>query len=339
VIRALVLVNSDGHVCRKSIIGMPESVLLHPGIQEFCGETLLMFTLKQMPAGMKASELIDLSRKSLVAETDDKLATMAANLEEKEDVGDITVLANRSTLNALDYLGMAYELDIISPNDAELPQTLTSGRIQLDKDIVDGKYTLRRYAQSVAQSSDIQIAEAIAGMETFFNEKETMDARDKKAVDNIASKIAMINAAEERDRRRRSDIDSYDDGCDSDTDEELDIDEELDSLWDANTEMANQIVEVAKQIGEAASIINSVQSKFIIFVEDMNKKAELDKKMAENINAVNGRVNLVNGDIENLRNQLGNAIAESIQKPKARLWPIYTISISALVVGLINLLL
>ena len=142
-IRALVMVNGDGHVCRKSIIGMPDNVLLHPGLQEFCGETLLMFTMKQVSQGTKAADLLELSRKSLVAETDDKLATMAANLDEKEEVGDITILAGRSTLNALDYLGTAYELDILSPTGAEVPESLTSGRVELDSGIVDGKYTLK----------------------------------------------------------------------------------------------------------------------------------------------------------------------------------------------------
>lgn len=332
-IRALVMVNKDGHVSRKSIIGMPAAVLMHTGIREFCEETLLMYTMKQLPPGERPENLIEISRKCLVAENDDKLATMAANLDTKDDVGDITVLAGRSTLNAMDCLGMSYELDIISPNDTEVPTSLIEGRIQVDEDIVDDAYTMRRYTQSVMNASDTQIADAIAGLETFFNEQDHMDERDRSAVNKIASKIAMLNAAEERDRRRRSKLDSYDDGHDSDIGEEPDLDEELDCLWDAYEE-------IAKQVGETISMLNDVQSKFIKFMSDMNTKAELDQKLADKVNMVNGRVDMANNAINELRTQLGNAIAESIQKPKSKPHVVLYILLGiSLGLNLINLLL
>jgi len=333
VIRALVVVNNDGHIIRRSILGLPEKAFLHTGVQELCSESLIMYTMMQIPTGKPPMCLGEVSCKSLVAENDEKLASMAANLVTKDEVGDITVLACRTTLDAMDYIGMAYELDVLYPTDtAEIPANIIEGRTKVDEDIVDDGYTLSRYEQTVTDATDSQIADAIAGMETFFNEQDRMDDRDRTAVNKIASSVARLNAALER-CNRHSDLDSYDDGRESDIGEELDIDEELDCIWDAQTEMA-------KQIGDTLEMLNGLQSKFIEFIASMNTKAELDNKLANKVNMVNGRVDLTNNAMDELRNQLGNAIAESLQphKPK-RPWVLYILLGISLVMNLINLLL
>ena len=330
-IRVLLVLNRDGHVVRKSLLGMPEKVYQHAGVQDLFGESLIMYTMVQIPSGKPPMELGEVSCKSLVAEDDEKLASMAANLVSKDEVGDITVLAGRQTLDAMDYIGMSYELDILCPNGTTIPLSLTEGKKQVDDDIVDGKYTMRRFQPSVALASDAQIADAISGMETYFNEQDKMTDRDRNAINKIARNVAMLNAALDRERRR-SRLDSYDDGTESDIGDEPDIGEELDCLWDTSETLATQISDVM-------ALVNDVQMKFISFMSDMNKKAELDRKLADKVNTVNGRVDMANEAIDGLRNQLGNAIAESLQKHEKRPWVLYIILGISLVLNMINLLL
>ncbi len=332
-IRALVVLNEDGRLVRRSILGLPEKVFLHSGIQELCGDSLIMYTMLQIPNGEPPMKLGDISCKSLVAENEDKLASMAANLVVKEEVGDITILANRSTLDAMDYIGMAYELDVLySCSITDLPLIITEGRTQVDCDIVDEDYILRRYQQTVTNATDSQIADAIAGMETFFNEQDKMNDNDRSAVNKIANSVAKLNAAIRRSRLK-SDLDSYDDGNESDISDEPDLDDELDSLWDAQTEMA-------RQIGNTIEMVNNTQDKLMSVLSSMDRKAELDRNLVDRVNMINGRVDRTDEALDGLRNQLGNTISEFLTKNKSKTPAIlYVLLGLSLVMNLINLLL
>lgn len=325
-IRALIALNGDGRCVRKCLFGLPSGIEEHDGIQQLCNNTLLMYTLKIHPESTPTDGLIKISQKSLVSEDDDKLAYMAGSLETKEGVGDITVLGNRTTLNALDYLGLSYELDVLCPNGTEIPESIMEGWSSCGEDIDDGKYTVHRFVRRVTDATDTQISDAIAGIETYFNSMENMPEQDRDAVNKIAKNVALLNRAIER---KRSQLDSYDDGNESETCEEMDMEGELDMLWETNDMFAHQL-------GDITNLINDLQLKVISFITAQTRKdGQFDR--------INNRFNIINDNITSLREQFGVHIEEhQIAEKKTgdkKVVVLYVLVAVSIVLNLINLLL
>ena len=154
-IRAIVALNADGYVIKKSLVGLPASVMDYEEMQGLVSNTLIMATMdvvhKYLP-----QHIAMVSRKSLLADNDKALSTMAANIE-NQGVGDICVLANEGILDEMDNIGLGYELVVIYPTEVGVPETLIAGKKRVDVQYCD-KYMIARYEQSVTEASDVQIS-------------------------------------------------------------------------------------------------------------------------------------------------------------------------------------
>ena len=195
-IRAIVALNADGYVIKKSLVGLPASVMDYEEMQCLVSNTLIMATMdivrKYLP-----QHIAMVSRKSLLAENDKALSTMAANIE-NQGVGDICVLANEGVLDEMDNIGLGYELVVVYPTEVGVPENLIAGKKRVDVQYCD-KYMIARYEQSVTEASDVQISNCIDGLESYFNMVDNMDKRDKEAVDKIVHGVKMLNRALQRE--------------------------------------------------------------------------------------------------------------------------------------------
>lgn len=330
-IRALVAINGDGHVLHKSILGLPASVMEYDGVQGMVTDSLIMATSdvvkRKLPAALAMA-----SRKSLIADNVRALSGMAANIVDRDGVGNITVLANEDILLEMDYIGTAYELDVIYPIGSEIPSGLTDGRKKIDE-IFCEKYMIERYAQSVETASDTQIADSIAGMEEYFNMVDNMDRRDKDAVNRIARNIKMLNEAIRREDQH-IDYDSYDDGHDSDTYTQGDmvpveeVADEIARIWDT-LQLASE------QMSDMSDLIIDSQSTVADVLQYMKNNVPVPQIL--------NQLKLLNGEISDVRHQVGLHIEESMKPVKQKIhpitWIVLGISLLAVLLSLINLLL
>ena len=320
-IRAIVALNADGYVINKSLVGLPANVMEHEEIQCLVSDTLVMATMdvfrKQLP-----QHIAMVSRKSLLADNARALSSMAANIE-NEGVGDICILANEEVLDEMDGIGLTYELAVVYPTSVGVPDSLVAGKTLSDKQFCD-MYMVARYVQSVAEASDVQISNCIDGLESYFNQVDNMDKRDKDAVDKIVHGVKMLNRALQRESSENNVMGDSDDSY-SGVDE-LDSDDEIDRIWDT-------LQMVGDQMNETTDLVLDTQDTV----------AEVLRYMKHNLPGpqLMNRMNMVNGEIEGLRKQLGAHIEESLTAPKQKrdplIWVILGISIIALIGTLINL--
>lgn len=317
-IRAFVAVNADGHVLKKSLISLPSSVMEMDELHALLENSLIMATMDVVPKTLP-TELALISRKSLLAEHPTALATMLANIETK-DVGDIAVLANGKILDEMDAINIDYDLVVMHPTHSEMPDSLVEGRTHVDSTLCDS-YTIDTYRQTVSDASDTQIADAIDGIESYFNVLDSMDHRDKDAVEKIVKGVKMLNRAISRDNADGN-YDSFGDGAEVGAAE---VDDEIERIWDTLQLVSDQMSETTDLVLDTQDTLADILS----FV-----KTNLPtKQMAM-------RANMMAQDIDGLRNQLGAHIAESGKKPTNYLPYIVAcsaVSLISLVLTVINL--
>lgn len=320
-IRAIVALNADGYVIRKSLIDLPKSLMDCEDMQWLLSDSLIMATMDVVKKFLP-QHIAMVSRKSLLAENPKAIATMAANIE-TENVGAISILANEEILEQMDAIGMSYELVVIHPASTDIPSDLCLGKKLIDSRICD-KYIMERYQQSVSEATDTQIADFIDGMESYFNMVDSMDKRDKDAVTKIATGVKMLNRAlqkESTDGNFMGDTgDSYS-GID-----ELDMDDELDRVW-ATMKM------IGDQMSDTTDLVLATQDTLAEVLQFV-KNNPVPRSIAN-------RINMLNDEVDGLRHQFGSHIEESIKEQKPRrdplIWVILGISVLALVGTLINL--
>jgi len=316
-IRAFIALNADAYVIRKSILDLPSSIMDEEYMQCMLSDFLVMTTMDIVQKCLPP-HIAKVSRKSLLAENPNALATMAASLDPK-NVGNIGILANDDILYAMDAIGMSYELVVVYPLDTKLPHDLTMGKSLIESQEC-GKYSVHRYQQSVSEASDVQIANYIDGMETYFNLVDNMDKRDKDAVDKIARGVQMLNRAIQRESAEDNVIgDSYGDVGD------MDVAEEIDHIWDTLQMVGDQMIDTSDMIIANQRTIDEV----LQFLKNNPQR-----------NSSN-RINMLSEEIDGLRHQLGSHIEETLanETPKRDplVWIVLGISVIALVVSLINL--
>ena len=320
-IRAIVALNADGYVIKKSLVGLPSSVMDYEEMQCLVNNTLIMATMdivrKYLP-----QHIAVVSRKSLLAENDKALSNMAANIE-NQGVGDICVLANEGILDEMDNIGLGYELVVIYPTEVGVPENLIAGKKRVDVQYCD-KYMIARYEQSVTEASDAQISNCIDGLESYFNMVDNMDKRDKDAVDKIVHGIKRLNRAicsESAENNFMGDSDDSYSGVG-----EIDAAEEFDRLWDT-------LQMVGDQMSDTTDLVLETQDTIAEVLFYMKNNLPIPQLM--------NRMTMVNGEIDGLRKQLGAHIEESLtahkQKRDPLIWVIFGISILALIGTMINL--
>lgn len=320
-IRAIVALNADGYAIKKSLVGLPASVMEYEEIQCLVSDTLVMATMdvvrKQLP-----QHIAMVSRKSLLADNAKALSSMAANIE-NEGVGDICILANEEVLDEMDGIGLTYELAVVYPTSAVVPDSLVAGKKLSDKQFCD-LYMVARYMQSVAEASDVQISNCIDGLESYFNQVDNMDKRDKDAVDKIVHGVKMLNRALQRESSENNFMGDSDDSYSGVG--EIDSDDEIDRIWDT-------MQMIGDQMNETTDLVLDTQDTVAEVLRYMKHNLPVPQLM--------NRMNMVNGEIEGLRKQLGAHIEESMTEPKQKrdplIWVILGISILALIGTLINL--
>lgn len=320
-IRAIVALNADGYVIKKSLVGLPASVMDYEEMQCLVNNTLIMATMdvvrKYLP-----QHIAMVSRKSLLADNDKALSTMAANIE-NQGVGDICVLANEGVLDEMDNIGLGYELVVVYPTEVGVPENLIAGKKRVDVQYCD-KYMIARYEQSVTEASDVQISNCIDGLESYFNMVDNMDKRDKEAVDKIVHGVKMLNRALQRES---SDNNFMGDSEDSYSGVgEIDSAEEIDRIWDT-------LQMVGDQMSDTTDLVLETQDTIAEVLSYMKNNLPIPQLM--------NRMAMVNGEIDGLRKQLGSHIEESLTAPKQKrdplIWVIFGISILALIGTVINL--
>ena len=327
-IRAFIAVNLDGHILTNSLLGFPASIMDNEELQCVCSDTLMVATMDVVPKCLPP-HLAMVTRKSLLAEAPANLATMVSNLVNEKGIGDISVLANDDILYAMDLIGCGYELAIVCPEEAEVPGSLTLGKEFISSVNFD-VYKLMRYRQSVASATDTQIADAIDGMESYFNMIDSMDKRDKDAMDKIAKGVRMLNQALKRESA--GDNLMYGEGGEFTGTAEFDEEEEFDHLWDSMQLMADQLNQTTELVVSTQETVGNI---FKYFKENAP------------INQIRNRFNLMNEEIAGLRNQIGAHIAEDkkdelngkLNKTAPIIWVLLAVSTAALLLGVINLLL
>lgn len=320
-IRAIVALNADGYVIKNSLVGLPSSVMDYEEMQCLVSNTLIMATMdvvhKYLP-----QHIAMVSRKSLLADNDKALSTMAANIE-NQGVGDICVLANEGILDEMDNIGLGYELVVIYPWGACIPDSLVAGKKHIDSKDCD-KYLIARFTQSVTEASDVQISNCIDGLESYFNMVDNMDKRDKEAVDKIVHGVKMLNRALQRES---SDNNFMGDSEDSYSGVgEIDSGEEIDRLWDT-------LQMVGDQMSDTTDLVLETQDTIAEVLSYMKNNLPIPQLM--------NRMAMANNEIDGLRKQLGSHIEESLTAPKQKrdplIWVIFGISILALIGTVINL--
>lgn len=328
-IRTFVALNADGHILNKSLLGLPSSLMDFEYMQCLCSDTLIMGTMDVVPKQLPI-QLAMVTRKSLLAEDEKALSKMAASLVDRDGVGDISVLANEKTLNEMEYISTTFELVLIYPTEAEkiLPKWLAKGRTCVESQMC-GKYIVERYHPSVAEASDSQISDAIAGMESYFNMVDSMDQRDKDAIDRIAKGVKMLNNSLRRESAERNVMgDGYEDHAGV---EDIDIGEEFDNIW-------NTLQMYAEQLSGTTDLVLDTQNT----VEKVLKyvKEQFPARVIMN------KQNILSDEIDGIRNQLGAHIEEDLQAkqnpPKTKrdplIWVLLAGVVIAIALGLINLL-
>lgn len=320
-IRAIVALNADGYVIRKSLIDLPEDLMECEDMQWLLSDSLVMATMDVVKKYLP-EHIAMVSRKSLLAEHPKALATMAANIE-NQGVGNISVLANEEILEQMDAIGMSYELAVIYPERTQVPTSLFTGKKLIDSRHFD-RYVMDRYQQSVTEATDTQIADYINGMETYFNMVDNMDKRDQDAVNKIVKGVRMLNRALQKESTDSNFMGESDDAI-SGVDE-IDTDDEFERVWDAMKMMGDQISETTDLILATQDTLGEVMQ----FV----KNNPVPRSLVT-------RITMMNDEVDGLRHQFGEHLAESITEKKPRrdplIWVILGISILALVGTLINL--
>lgn len=316
-IRAFIAFNADAYVMHKSIIDLSPSIMDDEYMQSLMSDYLIMATMDVVHKCLPP-HIAMVSRKSLLADNPKSLASMAANINQK-DVGNIGILANEDVLDEMDAIGMSYELVILFPHDTAVPNKFTLGKVLVDAKYCD-KYWVERYQQSVSEASDLQIANYIDGMESYFNMVDSMDKRDKDAVDKIAHGVQMLNRALQRDSTDNNIMDD-----DYGSISSIDVDDEFDRVWETLQVAGDQMIDMT-------NLINSTQ-------ETVSSVLNFLKSNPSPKNVVN-RVNMLSDEIDGVRHQLGLHIEElsTPVKPKRDLllWVVLVIYIISLIVSLIN---
>lgn len=321
----MLAMNKDGYVMRDSVIGFPPSFIEYDNIQSLFENALIMTTFDMVRRNMPP-HIARVSRKSLLAENDDALCKMAVNLAEKDGVGDIVVLANEEILDDMDYLGAGYRLAIIFPEGTEIPGELVTGMRKVEE-LTGGKYCAEVYAQSVADATDTQISDAIDGIEEYLNFVDSMDKRDKSAVEKIAENVRRLNNALSRENSDGNFSDDYGEFGDVGN---CAIEDEIDQLWYTMQLAGDQLSDITDLVLDTQETLMEVL-KYI--------KHELP------IPQIRQSVRTMHTEIDGLRNQLGLHIEESVkketEKPKKDKVKLALIAWSAVltVLTVINLLL
>ena len=297
-IRVVIAMNKDGYVMSDSVIGFPPSFMDYENIQTLFENALIMTTFDMVRRHVPP-HISKVSRKSLLAENNEALSKMAVNLAEKEGVGDIVVLANEEILDDLDYIGAGYDLAIIFPEGTEIPESLVKGMRKIEV-LTGGKYCAEVYAQSIAEATETQISNAIEGMEEFMNMVDSMDERDKTAVDKIADNVRRLNNALTRASSDGNFSDDYDDEGGV---ENCSIEDEIDQLW-YTMQLAGD------QISDVTDLVLDTQETLLEALKYIKNEIPVPQ--------IRTSIRTMNKEIDGLRNQLGLHIEESVQKERKK---------------------
>ncbi len=293
-LRVVLAMNKDGYVMRDSVIGLPPSFMDYENIQTLFENALIMATFDMVRRNMPP-HIARVSRKSLLAENDEALSKMAVNLAEKDGVGDIVVLANEEILDDMDYIGAGYQLAIVFPEGTEIPENLVKGLRKVEE-LTGGRYCAEVYAQSIAEATDTQISDAIDGVMEYMNMIDSMDKRDKNAVDKIADNVRRLNNALSREN---SDINFSDDFGESGDVGNCSVEDEIDQLW-YTMQLAGD------QISEVTDLVLDTQETLMEALKYIKHEMPIPQ--------IRNSLRSMNTEIDGLRNQLGLHIEESVKK-------------------------
>ncbi len=260
-IDVLLAVNGDGNLIRRNILALPNKVFQCDGLEPVLSHRLVVLPKSIIPRiynGLPPMEFGIYTSRLFVADGEEPAVRLAVGLSMKTDVdmGDITIVGSDAVTGLLDGMGIDYRLAIVAPLNVQIPEKLFDG-FERDGSSGDERYTVHYFKPSLTATSDVKMANLIDGAATGFELSEA----EQETVDHFAKDFARFYKQE----MKRSEVDSYDDGNDSDVEDD-ELGQEMELLWKS--------AELAQSYG-----INAMHSAGKVAADLEKTKADVAKAM------------------------------------------------------------
>ena len=256
-ITVVISVNADGNVISRNMFTLPTKVYQCDGLHNVFDNKLVMIPKSILPTmygGMPPMQLGLFTSRVLVATSERGAARLTVGFQQKAeevDVGDITIIGSPTVTETLESMGVDYNLAILSPLNASIPEELYDGFAR-DGSVGDETYTVHYFKPSISESSDLKISQIIDGIESG-NE---LTEEEQEIVDRFASSFSKAYEDEMYGEETKYDrIDSYDDGNDEGI-VDSEIGTELGRIWQSIDMSASQIRTCIQNTKDVADAFN-----------------------------------------------------------------------------------
>lgn len=336
-IDVLMAVNADGHVINRNIFALPDKVYNCDGLERVLGHRLVMIPKSILPMmydGIPPVQLGVFTTRVLVSASERAAARLTVGFKHKSEeveLGDITIIGTPYITETLEGMGVDYNLAIISPINAPIPEELYDGFAR-DGSFGDESYTVHYFKPSISETTDLKISNIIDGIERG----DDLTDEEQQIVDRFAGNFSAAYDLEIAADDKFNRVDSYDDGNDEGiVDDE--IGSEIGRIWKSLDMTASQIKFCLNENKELATAFN----KFC----DEYKKAKDAETYATPVykDMIPVRVTSLEGSYNGIVNQfaaLKMETDEQIEKLETKVKRLYAAIIAVLlisvVVGLIN---
>lgn len=255
-IDVIMAVNADGNVIQRNIFALSEKVYNCEGLNRVLDHRLVMIPKTILPrayGGMPPVQMGVFTTRVLVSSSERAAARLTVGFQHKSEeveLGDITIIGTPHITETLEGMGVDYNLAIISPINAPIPEDLYDGFAR-DGSYGDETYTVHYFKPSISESTDVKISNIIDGIE----HGDDLTDEEQQIVDKFAENFSAAYDLEMSEDETVDRVDSYDDGNDEGiVDDE--IGREMGKMWKSLDMTASQIKFCLNENKELADAFN-----------------------------------------------------------------------------------